>query len=267
MAYEKVGVAYPISEDAADGPFVASATTTHEPEIIWTGLTHRGRRSGGVEHSETNDGAAFNLSDAARRITWNDPFYENNPDIIAAFDINTEKLRVTYVGQQSCASFLIALSLFNLFVFAVESGWSYGLFLWMINLFMSIAWLAGLQGKIDMLGRRHVAVARCGVYLDEADEPGGTTLAKRTILKFDSIASCRVHDAFEPTFYSVVIVARNANKSTTADEEVVPEHIVTGIMNGQAFVDLVSAMMERAKQNAGPSPTDSVRDMTSVEIV
>jgi hypothetical protein len=141
----------------------------------------------------------------------------------------------------------------------------------MLALFGSIAALASVQDKIDMLGRRHVAVARCGVYLDETDEPGGTTLARRVILKFDSIVSCSI--SFTPPYYSVVIVTRNTNKPTTASEEVVPEHNshnVTGLLNGQVFVDLVSTMMDRSKQassNTGPSPTDSVRDMTSVEMV
>jgi hypothetical protein len=90
MAYEKVGVAYPIREDE-DGPFVASATP-HEPEIVLAGLTQQ-RTSSRFENSETNDGGALDIPEAARNITWNDPFYENNPDIIAAFDINYKRLR------------------------------------------------------------------------------------------------------------------------------------------------------------------------------
>jgi hypothetical protein len=276
MAYEKVGVAYPISEDE-DGPFAASTTTAPEPEIIvtTTGLTSSRRTtSSGVDHTGTNDGALFNLPDtAARHITWNDSLYENNPDIIAAFDINLDKLREIYVGRGLLAWFLlIVLILFGLILsFAIKGGWTCWLFLWM-PVAVSVFAIGATMKEIHMLGSRHVAVAHRGVYLDETDEPGSSHLARRTVLKFDAIVSCSVSDTgWLRPHYNVVILYLNPNKPTNPDPNVVvPQHIshnVTGLSNGQAFVDLVCAMMERTEQatNNGLCPADSTT--TSVEMV
>jgi hypothetical protein len=281
MAYEKVGVAYPISEDE-DRPFVASATP-HEPEIILTGLAHPAAdpSSRRLEHSETNDGVAFDLPAAARNISWNDPFYENNPDIIAAFDVNSKKLREIYVGRKLIAWFiLIATILLGLILsFAIKGGAVCWVFFWS-PIAVSIFVVGTVKKEIYMLERRHVAVARCGVYLDETDEPGSSHLARRTVLKFDSIVSCSVHETgWSRPHYNVVIVTSNPNTPINPDPNVVvpqPIHIsycqhnVTGLSNGQAFVDLVAAMMEWSKQassNTGSCPVDSVPGTTSAEMV
>jgi hypothetical protein len=278
MAYEKVGVAYPISEDE-DRPFVASATP-HEPEIILTGLADTAvDPSRRLEHSETNDGVAFNLPDAARNISWNDPFYENNPDIIAAFDVNSKKLLEIYVGRTLFAWFiLIATFLLGLILsFAIKGGAACWGFFWM-PIAVSIFVVGAVKKEIYMLERRHVAVARRGVYLDETDEPGSSHLARRTVLKFDSIVSCSVYETgWSRPHYNVVILTPNPNAPINIDPNVVvplpPIHIshnVTGLSNGQAFVDLVAAMMERSKQassNTGSCPLDSVPGTTSAEMV
>jgi hypothetical protein len=122
-----MGVAHPISEDE-DGPFAAS-TTAHEPEIILTGLTQR-RTSSGAEPTKTNEDKALDIPDAARTITWNDTFYENDPDIIAAFDINSVKLGEIYEWRELCAwCFLLLLVGFFLPVTST-SGSAYWWLLW-----------------------------------------------------------------------------------------------------------------------------------------
>jgi hypothetical protein len=278
MACEKVGVAYPVSEDE-HGPFVAAATAAstaeahHEPEIFLTGLIRRRTTSssGCLEHADSNGGAAaFDLPDAARGgITWNDPLYTNNPDIIAAFDFNWNMLRELYDGRRLVAwFFLIASILLGLVLsFAVESGSVCWFFLWM-PISGSIVVVGLMRKEVYMVGRRHVAVARRGVYLDETDESGSSHLARRTVLKFDSIVSCSIHETgWTRPHYNVVILTPNPNKPTNPDPNVVvPEHIshnVTGLRNGQAFVDLVSAMMEAAS-NTGPNPADRVQDSAAM---
>jgi hypothetical protein len=249
MAYKKVDVAYPISEE--DEPFAASCTTTaehYEPETILPGVIQR-RTSNGLENSETNEGPVFDLPDTASGITWNDPFYRNNPDVIAAFDFHSNKLQQIYVGQGRFAFyFLIFILLLGLILSVrVEDGLVCWLFLWMPVAGTIIA-IAYTRKELFMLGRRHVAVTRCGVYLDEADEPGSSHLAKRTVLKFDAIVSCIVQDTgcARPQ-YSVVISTRT---TTTARGTVVPDYTysVVGLLNGQTFADLVSAMVEQVTQ-------------------
>jgi hypothetical protein len=266
--------AYPMSEEEEereeDRPFAASATP-HEPEITGTGLTQR-RTCKCFEH--TNDGGALDVPDAARTITWNDPFYENNPEIVAAFDIDSNKLGEIYEWRGLCAWCLLLLLVGFFIPVTSTSGSAYWWFLW-VPVPGSIFVIVHAYKEKYKVERRHVAVARRGVYLDETDEPGSSSLAKRTVLKFDSIASCRVHDMgyCAAAHYSVVIVTRNTNKPTTTSAKVVPEHNshnVTGLLNGQAFVDLVSAMMEWSKEpssNTGPSPVDTVQDTTSAEMV
>jgi hypothetical protein len=241
MAYEKVDVAYPISVEE-DEPFVASCTTAeqYEPEII---------PSNGLENAETNEGAAFDLPDTTRGITWSDPFYGNNPDVIASFDFNSNKLREIYDGQgQFAFMFLILILLLGLILSnLVEDGSICWLFLWM-PVAGSILTIAYARKELYLLGRRHVAVTQCGVYLDEADEPGSSHLAKRTILKFDSIVSCSVHDTgCARPHYSVTILTRT---TTAARGTEVPGYAysVVGLKNGQTFADLVSAMVEQVTQ-------------------
>jgi hypothetical protein len=238
-------VAYPISEE--DGPVVASATPLNEPEIVLVGLIHA--------TPETND-VEFNVTDAARSISWNDPFYANDPDIIAAFHFNSNDLREIYVGREWFGWFmLIVWILVGIFLsFATKIGWNCWWFFW-LPVVMSIGSIADAKKEIFMLERRHVAVARSGVYLDETDEPGSASLARRTIIKFESIVSCRIKEAgCARPLYSVVIrtpYTTTTKPSTPASAKADPEyiaHTVTGLSNGQAFVDLVSAMMKRAKR-------------------
>jgi hypothetical protein len=47
---------------------------------------------------------------------------------------------------------------------------------------MSIGAIMEAKKEIYMFGTCHVAVAWCGIYLDETDEPGPSSLAKRTEL-------------------------------------------------------------------------------------
>jgi hypothetical protein len=268
-----MGVAYPISEDE-DGPFVASATPQHEPEIILTGLTQR-RTCYRFEPTKTIDEKVLEIPDAARTITWNDPLYENNPDIIAVFDINSKTLGDMYEWQGLLAGVCLLLLMFFI-PLTSESDSVYWWFLW-VPVAGSIFVIVHANKEKYKVERLHVAVARHGVYLDETDEPGSSSLAKRTVLEFDSIVSCRIHDtdSCASTYYSVVIVTQSPEHKRTnhcrrQGGSQTLSHNVTGLLNGQVFVDLVSAMMERAEQassNTGPSSADNVKDTTSAEMV
>jgi hypothetical protein len=241
-------IAYPIGEEE-DGPVVASATPLNEQEIVLAGLIHA--------TPETND-VEFNLPDAAHSISWNDPFYANDPDVIAAFHFNSNNLREIYVGRERFGWFmLIVWILVGVFLsFVTKIGWNCWWFFW-LPVSMSIASIEEAKKEIYMLGRRHVAVALSGVYLDETDEPGSAPLARQTIIKFESIVSCHIMEAgCARPLYSVVIRTpyTTTKPSTTASAKADPEyisHTVTGLSNGQAFVDLVSVMMKRAKRASG----------------
>jgi hypothetical protein len=195
-----------------ESPLVAyPADALHEPEVILAGVIN-------PNTDTATDGGAFHVPDVARciSITWNDPFYENENDIIAAFDFNLNDLRDIYAFQETGSWFnLIASILLGLFVsFGMEGGWVWWILL-SFPLFGSILLIAEAQEELYMLGRRHVAVAQCGVYLDETEEPGSSTLAKRTVVKFESIVSCREvqdMDCINPR-YRVVIMT---NEPTTA---------------------------------------------------
>jgi hypothetical protein len=234
MAHEKTSIAYPMSGEVE--PFVAS--TAHEPKIILAGQ---------INPKES----AFDVPDFARGIAWNDPFYESDQEVIAAFDFSSNKIREISVGRELFARFVMTTSILLGWILSVanEDGWICWFYL-CGPIAGSIAAIAEAKKEIYMLGRRHVAIARCGIYLDETDEPGFSSLAKRRVLKFDSIVSCRVHDTgCARPHYSVVIVTRNTDKPATADTSMLPKqisHTVTGLSNGQTFVDLVSAMMEHA---------------------
>jgi TM2 domain-containing membrane protein YozV len=197
--------------------------------------------------------------------------YKPLPDIIAAFDVNSKKLGEIYELRELFAWWCLLL-LVGIFIPVLStSGSAYIWFLW-VPVAGSIFVIVHARKEKYMVERRHVAVARRGVYVDETDEPGSSSLAKRTVLRFDSIVSCGVQDTVcAPDSYSVVIMTRNTDKPTTSDAKVVPEHIshnVTGLLNGQAFVDLVSAMME-ASSNIGPAldSVSMIRSSTSAEMV
>jgi TM2 domain-containing membrane protein YozV len=164
-------------------------------------------------------------------------------------------LREIYLGREGFGWFMLIVWIVvgTFLSFITKIGWNCWWFMW-FPVAMSIWLIADAKKESYLLGRRHVAVARSGVYLDvarsgvETDEPGSSHLARRTVLKFESIVSCRMCDTgWTRPHYNVVILTPITSNPTIADPGDI-SHTVTGLSNGQAFVDLVTAMMKQAKQ-------------------
>jgi hypothetical protein len=89
--------------------------------------------------------------------------------------------------------------------------------------------------------RRHVAIARRGVYVDDADQPHSLRLARRQVIALDTINGCQVDEVgwFLPSYQVEV-------KHVPPNERALQSLILEGLVDAQAFADV---LMESVRQH------------------
>ena len=117
--------------------------------------------------------------------------YENNPSVIAWFEINTQDIQERALELWLYLAFILLCNSVALLVGAVP--------LCMLGLVLfceSIVWvpitLGALTASKEMVRQRcrHVAVARRGVYVDLVAEPGRRRLVPRVFVPYTTITQC-----------------------------------------------------------------------------
>jgi hypothetical protein len=191
---------------------------------------------------------------AARDVEWRDPFYDNRHEILVAFDVDYEKLEKELVTERraKCTRLyhsIIATGLVFCFFWFLAVGLSdLGLYITITGICIfsrfALRYAASMKTKeMILLMRRHIAITKEGVCLDDSDEPGSLNLVRRQVIKFGSIVKCCVKDVgwFRPS-YRVWIYPEGTEDGNAACRA----YSIRGLVNGQEFVDIVQAMADRA---------------------
>jgi hypothetical protein len=195
------------------------------------------------------------VPDIARNFTWNDPFYENDADVIAAFDLDYLKLdfdakaRVAVVGF-----FYFAFVVTCIFVISLELVFAW-FFLFPAGFYIASAAVAANKNVIRNQ-RLHVAIAPRGVYVDEAANPGSLRRVRREIIPFETITQCCVEDTgwFEPV-YGVAIQYKGERR------------IIRGMEEAQTLVDILEATLQRSLLLVADAEVVNVAEAVAAEIV
>jgi hypothetical protein len=207
------------------------------------------------------------VPDAARDVTWSDSFYQNDTDVIAAFDIDHMMLDKNSMSRQSLYYFIIIIAillifllwtvtivddpvLFTLQVFSVSSV----IFLPVLALLISVERRQNYRRR-----RAHIAIAQRGIYFDQVDEPGSRTLKSRAVASYDQIHECKVkveEGCCQPKYEVVVYAVTNKSE---------PLFKVDGLVATQKFVDIVHAMMERYQRRNHSTSSDIPDNIKTID--
>lgn len=202
------------------------------------------------------------LPDIARDVEWIDRFYEERKEVLIAFDIDYEKLEHELVAEwrAKCAGVYRSIGIVGLFCFLWLVVFEFGL--WFMALCMTpflcslfavscdtvLQYVSSFKTKeMILLMRRHIAITKEGVCLDDSDELGSLNLVRRQVIKFDSIAKCCVKDVgwFRPS-YRVWIYPEGTEPCNAACSA----YSIRGLVNGQEFADIVQAMVDLERQTS-----------------
>lgn len=187
------------------------------------------------------------------KIVWNDAFFEHNADnVLAVFDINVKTIKETLKAQLLVLSIAFLPSIVLGVVVTIHGGFIGGIvFGCLLALFVHE--IAASAKELNMTDRRHVAVTTDGVFLGVSDEADPSQLTQRQVIKFEDIKSCHVSETgcFRPSFQVSIVLKR----PTTITGEI----SISGLCNGQAFVDLVTAMMESIPETSPVATTEHLR--------
>jgi hypothetical protein len=201
------------------------------------------------------------LPDIARGLAWSDRFYEERKELLIAFDIDYEKLEHELVAEwrAKCAGVYHSIGIVGLCCFlwlVVEFGlWFMALtmtpflcYLYAVSCDTVLQYVSSFKTKeMILLMRRHIAITKEGVCLDDSDELGSLNLVRRQVIKFDSIAKCCVKDVgwFRPS-YRVWIYPEGTEPCNAACSA----YSIRGLVNGQEFADIVQAMVDLERQTS-----------------
>jgi hypothetical protein len=203
-----------------------------EVVVVTTTATQNHSSEGQLFRSKCH---ADDIPDVARDATWYDSFYENDADVIAAFDINHEMLDRNSALRLNYRIAAISVLLIPLFG------------LGLVPLLFCVIFILEERMQIYRRQRTHVAIARQGIYHDLVDEPGSQVLMSRTVTSYDQIEKCmvRVEEGCSYIKYTVVVDTKSSGSffSPVPGETVFK---VDGLVGTQKFVDIVKAMMERS---------------------
>jgi hypothetical protein len=194
------------------------------------------------------------IPDVARDATWYDSFYENDADVIAAFDINHEMLDRNSALRLSYRIAAISILLIPFFG------------LWLLPLLFSAVSILEERVQNYRRQRTHVAIARQGIYHDLVDKPGSQVLMSRTVTSYDQIDKCMVLVAEGCWYINYTVVVES--KSTGSFLFPVPGETVfklDGLVGTQKFVDIVKAMMERSHCLNGSTNSEMQNNVETCE--
>jgi hypothetical protein len=207
----------------------------------------------------TNDSK---IQDILHSIAWSDPFYERptttatnmgaNGIILAVFDINVKQLQQALELQGIILACGLFFAIVAFLIGLTPTGDSYDNFYISSVLFFPILTMsqafAMVLKEINMIGRRHIAVTTRGIYLDAATDAHTNQVAQRRVIPYDTIETCAVNETglIQPVF-QVSIVTKGKPALV---------HTFAGLSSGQAFVDLVNALVEQTKINESATSQD-----------
>lgn len=168
------------------------------------------------------------IPDVARAVTWYDPFYENDSNVIAAFDIDQSKVK-EYIEMSKLY-----------YIWVVIMGLAfYAFFGWLATVVFGVQLLLSINNTRLLHSHYrniHIAISRDGIYVDECDDTN-RTLMLRTIIKYENIHDVSIASysfMSNSRYYEVSI--KNAEGKVT--------NVLYGFFPVQKFVDIVNAMME-----------------------
>ena len=183
------------------------------------------------------------IPEVARNMSWNDPFYVNDNEVIAVFDLhpNMSCGRLLSWPGFCCIVFggLLVLQLNSIIDISDDLSntliWS-----WLIPVCVFIPMgrcLLRMERHRIRRGYKHLAIARRGIYVDECagESPNNLILMRRTIIKYDGIKECYA-TSFLAT-YSYYDVAFKYKKGWFSHRR------IHGHFETQKFVDIVNAMI------------------------
>ena len=186
------------------------------------------------------------IPEAARNMSWNDPFYVDDNEVIAVFDLN---------ANMSCGRLLSWPGFFYVvfggyLIFGLLSNFEIFDSLITVYWLVVILWIPVGQCLLQMErnrilnGYKHVAIARQGIYLDESigEAPDNFIHVRRTMIKYEDIKVCYI-TSFLGT-YSYYDVAFKYKKGCFRHRR------IHGNFETQKFVDIVNAKI--AESNTIP---------------
>jgi hypothetical protein len=202
------------------------------------------------------------LPEIACDVEWSDRFYEKRKKVLLAFDIDYEKLERELVTEwrAKCTRLFYSIGTVGLCCVPGLLIFDFALFFVafavMPFLFILVAptsesalqYVSSIKTKeMILLMRRHIAITKDGVCLDDSDEPGSLNLVRRQVIKLDSIAKCCVKDVgwFRPS-YRVWIYPEGTEDGNAACRA----FSIRGLVNGQEFADIVQAMADLKRQTS-----------------
>jgi hypothetical protein len=186
------------------------------------------------------------IPDVARDVTWYDPFYENDSNIIAAFDIDQKKIKEYMEKSKLYYVGVIPLGMFTYFLFGN----------WFIVIVLGIQYLVYINNYRQLHSHyrnTHIAISRDGIYLDECDNTN-QTLMLRTIIKYENIHNISIESyTFGNHFRYYVVSIKNSKGQVT--------HVLSGFFAVQKFVDIVNAMIELYRLSLDDNTTTTTTSM------
>ena len=209
---------------------------TVPPATVWTGRYH------------STCPSRF-IPELARNMSWNDPFYTNDNDVIAVFDLNPATSCGRLLSWPGfCYIFVGGLIVLQILDF-YDDYLFYSLFgYW---LFLVIVWIPVGQCLLQLeryrirRGYKHVAIARRGIYIDETSgvPPNNLILVRRTRIKYEEIEECYVTSFLATYCYADVVI--RCKKGLCRNRR------IHGNFDTHKLVDIVDAMI--AASSATPN--------------
>jgi hypothetical protein len=100
-----------------------------------------------------------------------------------------------------------------------------------------------------ILNCAHTAISTRGIYIDEVDCANSHKLMRRTKIAFNEINTCQLKNNVDTDDRDIIVVRLKDECRLTNEKGesygTAPKHIIVGIKNPQAFVDVVNAIVER----------------------
>ena len=183
------------------------------------------------------------IPEVARNMSWNDPFYVNDNEVIAVFDLHPNMScgrLLSWPGFCYIAFggfFIVQLSssiaMFDDISYTLTWSWFISVCVFM----PMVQCLLRMERHRIRRGFKHVAIARRGIYVDECagESPNNLILMRRTIIKYEGIKECYA-TSFLATF-SYYDVAFKYKKGWFSHRR------IHGNFETQKFVDIVNAMI------------------------
>ena len=198
------------------------------------------------------------IPEVARSMSWNDPFYINDNEVIAVFDLNPNMrcgrllswpgLCFNLIGGIIVLPILYTFSIFDPISDPLFMYWLFSVWLWMPVGYC----LLELERSRIRRGYKHVAIARRGIYIDETvgKPPNSIILMRRTVIKYEDMKECYITSFLATySYFDVVIICKKG---------LFRNRHIHGNFETQKFVDIVNAMITASSSTQNFVDADAV---------